>query len=79
MSISGCSSNLVVRTEVPVFPPEALLVSPCKPMNLFETPRQQGESQIHNYTCIEKYEASFESLRQWKIEKQSLYNKQSEK
>lgn len=48
-------------------------MSPCEPMNLYATPREQGASQIHNHTCVNKYEAVLQGIRDWKQGKLKLY------
>jgi hypothetical protein len=65
----------LVRTkEVPLTPPEALLTSPCKPLNGFTTPLEQGLLFVDNYKCIEKYELKLQSFRDWKKETEAIYS-----
>lgn len=74
MSLSGCSNNkIVTKEEVPILPPDSLLVSPCKGVNLFSTPRELGENHIENLSCIKQFETNLQSIRDWKVEKQELY------
>ena len=78
LTLQGCSSALIKTKEVAVLPPDSLLNSPCSPVNVHSTPRELGDSHIKNYKCIEKYETSLQSLRDWKKEKDKLYNTKAE-
>lgn len=80
MAISGCSVNSTKKTEEKVIlVPDSLLISPCKPINLYDTPRVQGQSQIHNHTCVNQYETTLQGIRDWKQGKLQLYKEADKK
>lgn len=74
MTISGCSNNLVKTKEVAILPEDSLLLSSCKPQSEFTTPREMGELFIENFYCIEAYEVKLQSLRDWKLKQEKIYN-----
>lgn len=74
MIFTGCSQNQVKNKEVPEFPPDNLLTSPCERMDTGNTIRSLGEAYTVNWYCIDAHEDNLALLRQWKLEKQQIYN-----
>lgn len=60
--------------EVPILPPDSLLINLCDPETDFLTPRELGINDLKNISCIEQYQTSLQSLRDWKAKKIKLYN-----
>lgn len=49
-------------------------MSPCQAKDAGETIRQLATGYVENTSCIFKYEASFNAIRDWKKAKEKLYN-----
>lgn len=59
--------------EIPILPPDSLLISPCKPNSAGTTGEDTLKAYIENTYCISKYEKALDTLREWKQQKQELY------
>jgi len=59
--------------EIPILPPDSLLISPCKPISAGTTGAETVKGYIENTYCISQYETSLETIRKWKTQKQELY------
>jgi hypothetical protein len=59
--------------EIPILPPDSLLLSPCKPTPAGTTGGATVEAYIEDVYCISKYEKTLDTLRKWKQQKQELY------
>lgn len=62
-----------ITKEIPILPPDSLLISPCKPIPAGTTGIETVKANIENTYCITQYEAVLESNRKWKAAKQELY------
>jgi hypothetical protein len=61
-----------------VTPKDSALISPCKAKEAGKTVRTLTKGYVHNTKCIEEYETTLQSLRDWKVKQKSL-NKTEEK
>jgi hypothetical protein len=62
-----------ITKEIPILPPDSLLLSPCKPINAGTTGEETVKAYIENTYCVNQYETSLDTLRKWKSGKQELY------
>ena len=64
---------MIKTKEMPILPPESLLVSPCKPIPAGTTGEETVKGYIVNTSCITQYEVTLQSVRDWKVTILKLY------
>lgn len=77
MSLSGCSSRVIIKTqEVPILPPDSMLVSPCGITASGETLRTLGSAKIADESCITQHKHVLLQYEEWKQDKLKLYKQE---
>ena len=80
LSLTACSPKYIYKDRVVlVTPKDSALVSPCIAKEAGKTVRTLAKGYVHNTKCIEEYETTLQSLRDWKVKQQSLTKTKEEK
>ena len=78
LAFSGCSSSPIVSQSQPVtnvYPPDSLLTHPCKAVPAGESLIELAVAYNKNTSCIAKYKAQIEKIKDNKKKQEALYGK----
>lgn len=78
MLLHGCSNKATVsqsQSVVNVFPPDSLLTHPCKAVPAGESLIELAIAYNRNTSCIAKYKAQIEKIKENKKKQEALYVK----
>lgn len=74
MTLLACSPQTIIKNkEVPILPPDNLLVIPCNKEKAGDTVESLVRAHIENTNCIDQFNTSIQSLIDWKHKQQSIY------
>lgn len=77
LAFSGCSNNPTVSQSqqvVNVVPPDSLLTHPCKAVPAGESLIELAIAYNRNTSCIAKYKAQIEKIKENKAKQKELWN-----
>lgn len=76
--LSACSTSPIVSQSQPVtnvYPPDSLLTHPCKAVPAGESLIELAVAYNKNTSCIAKYKAQIEKIKENKKKQEALYGK----
>lgn len=65
---------MIKTQEVPILPPDNMLVSPCEITESGETVRTLGSAKVADESCITQHKHVLQQYEEWKKDKLKLYN-----
>ena len=75
--LSACSNNPIVSQSQPVtnvYPPDSLLTPPCKAVPAGESLIELAVAYNKNTSCIAKYKAQIEKIKENKLKQKELWD-----
>lgn len=81
LSLSGCQNKQIIYKdkEVPILPPDALLIHPCNKSLGFLTPRELAVNNRQNIACIDSYKEVVDEFIDWKKKQLQIYTPTKQK